>query len=168
MKSAIELTRDELEELSKAYLDCRLSRLEEKELELVLVNCDVSSPLIDTVRDIMGLTSMMAEAERAKRLRRGAMKARLKRWGSVAACAAVVLVSSLFILDEKQIGDVYAHGSEELFVVLDGKVLNDNAASRFADEDMKHNMAKLNEVLTETDVEEEQSMLNLKRLMNVI
>ena len=50
------LTLAELEMLAQAYLDCKLSRLQEKELEYVLMSCGLSSPLIDEVRECMALS----------------------------------------------------------------------------------------------------------------
>lgn len=47
------LNLKELEELCNLYIDCRLSPVEEKELEFVLLNTSLSSPLISDVKKIM-------------------------------------------------------------------------------------------------------------------
>lgn len=55
----------ELEELCRLYLDCKLSVLEEKELEYILLHTSLTSPAIEDVRTLMGaqtLTAMTTEA----------------------------------------------------------------------------------------------------------
>ena len=49
-----ELSIKELEILCNLYLECKLSALEEKELELILSYCPVKTPLIQEVKKIMG------------------------------------------------------------------------------------------------------------------
>lgn len=50
------LTLQETEQLCRLYMDCRLSVLEEAELQYVLSKLPYSSPCIDEVRMLMGLT----------------------------------------------------------------------------------------------------------------
>jgi predicted RecB family nuclease len=52
------LTVDELEELCRLYMDCKLSVLEEKELEYVLSEIPLTSPSIDVVRSLMGIQTL--------------------------------------------------------------------------------------------------------------
>ena len=49
------LTVDELEELCRLYMDCKLSVMEEKELEYVLSHTSMTSPSIIEVRSLMGM-----------------------------------------------------------------------------------------------------------------
>ena len=51
------LTQEETEELCRAYLDCRLSVLEETELRYVLSKLHYKSSLIDEVRMLMQLSA---------------------------------------------------------------------------------------------------------------
>lgn len=53
------LTLQELEQLSHAYVDCHLSRLQERELELVLIRTHISSPVIDEARALMDIAMQM-------------------------------------------------------------------------------------------------------------
>lgn len=50
----IKLTLQETEQLCRLYMDCRLSVLEETELQYVLGKLPYSSPCIDEVRMLMG------------------------------------------------------------------------------------------------------------------
>ncbi len=52
----VKLTLQETEQLCRLYMDCRLTVLEETELQYVLGKLPYSSPCIDEVRILMGLT----------------------------------------------------------------------------------------------------------------
>lgn len=52
----IKLTLQETEQLCRMYMDCKLSVLEETELQYVLGKLPYSSPCIDEVRMLMGLS----------------------------------------------------------------------------------------------------------------
>lgn len=52
------LTVEELNELCHLYMDCRLSVMEEKELEYVLSQTTLTSPSIDEVRSLMGIQTL--------------------------------------------------------------------------------------------------------------
>lgn len=51
----LNLTAEELDELCRLYMDCKLSVLEEKELEYVLSLTSMTSPSINEVRSLMGI-----------------------------------------------------------------------------------------------------------------
>ena len=51
----VKLTFQEIEQLCVLYMDCRLSVLEETELQYVLGKLPYSSPCIDEVRMLMGM-----------------------------------------------------------------------------------------------------------------
>lgn len=55
-KHDIKLTLQETEQLCRMYMDCKLSVLEETELQYVLGKLPYSSPCIDEVRMLMGLS----------------------------------------------------------------------------------------------------------------
>lgn len=52
----IKLTLQETEQLCRLYMDCKLSVLEETELQFILGELPYSSPCIDEVRMLMGLS----------------------------------------------------------------------------------------------------------------
>lgn len=52
----IKLTLQETEQLCRLYMDCKLSVLEETELQYVLGKLPYSSPCIDEVRMLMGMS----------------------------------------------------------------------------------------------------------------
>ena len=121
MKTIESLTLNELEQLAQAYLDCRLTRLEEKELELVLASSPLSSPTIDEAREQMALTSLMA----ASHSRRRVAKRRFIRFGSIAACLAALVIGGTMLIAPTEPQVSY-------YVCINGQELHGEAAKRYA------------------------------------
>lgn len=84
----MDMTIEELDHLCRLYMDCRLSLLEEKELEYILSRSPLTSAATDEVRALMGVQAVTA--------RRAASPAprplRVWRWRAIAAVAASVAV----------------------------------------------------------------------------
>ena len=121
MKTIESLTLNELEQLTQAYLDCRLTRLEEKELELLLASSPLSSPTIDEAREQMALTSLMA----ASHSRRRVAKRRFIRFGSIAACLAAIVIGGTMLIAPTEPQVSY-------YVCINGQELHGEAAKRYA------------------------------------
>ena len=121
MKTIESLTLNELEQLAQAYLDCRLTRLEEKELELLLASSPLSSPTIDEAREQMALTSLMA----ASHSRRRVAKRRFIRFGSIAACLAAIVIGGTMLIAPTEPQVSY-------YVCINGQELHGEAAKRYA------------------------------------
>ena len=121
MKTIESLTLNELEQLTQAYLDCRLTRLEEKELELLLASSPLSSPTIDEAREQMALTSLMA----ASHSRRRVAKRRFIRFGSIAACLAALVIGGTMLIAPTEPQVSY-------YVCINGQELHGEAAKRYA------------------------------------
>lgn len=63
----VKLTLQETEQLCRLYMDCRLTVLEETELQYVLGKIPYSSPCIDEVRLLMGVAIPMTVKESSKK-----------------------------------------------------------------------------------------------------
>lgn len=88
------LTLQETEQLCRLYMECRLSVLEEAELEYILGKLPYSSPVIDDARTLMAVGTMALGGGK----KRGLRMRTVARWVSgVAAAAALVFAVSLFI-----------------------------------------------------------------------
>ncbi|MDE6270223.1 MAG: hypothetical protein K2M12_05135 [Muribaculaceae bacterium] len=120
----------ELEALSQAYLDCRLSRLQEKELELVLMNSDASSPVIDEARETMGIATLMESVKSTPALPRRKIL-RWINWCAAAACLTIVLGSALWFL-RPDLGAAPAADDAQFVVYVDGKRLSPEDAEKMA------------------------------------
>lgn len=121
MKTIESLTLNELEQLAQAYLNCRLTRLEEKELELLLASSPLSSPTINEAREQMALTSLMAESHS----RRCVAKRRFIRFGSIAACLAALIIGGTMLIAPTEPQVSY-------YVCINGQELHGEAAKRYA------------------------------------
>lgn len=80
------MTVQELDELCRLYMDCRLSVLEEKELEYILCHTTLSSPRIDDVRALLNVQLLLVNA--------GEIKPRKKslNWRMISSVAASIAV----------------------------------------------------------------------------
>lgn len=77
------LTLQETEQLCRLYMDCNLSVLEETELQYVLGKVPYSSPCIDEVRMLMGIT-IVPESK--------------KRHGFISIWTAISIAASFIVL----------------------------------------------------------------------
>lgn len=63
----VKLTLQETEQLCRLYMDCRLTVLEETELQYVLGKMPYSSPCIDEVRMLMGVSIPQKDINTSKK-----------------------------------------------------------------------------------------------------
>lgn len=147
-------TKEELEALSRAYLDCRLTRLQEKELELVLLSIGISSPVIDEARETMAVATALespAPRRRAKRF----PAVRWMQWGAAAACFALV---ATFAVRMNHGAPACADSSMAVVVYVDGQRLSGDQAMRKAMETQSSCMAMLERTVSNAQAVKNESM----------
>ena len=150
-----ELTLQELEELSRAYLDCRLSRAEEKELELLLLSTPISTPILREAHNAMGIESLLAAVPAGHRRRH--------RWLlRAAACAAILVASAVMIHLVRQ----PAVGGDYVCVVVDGHELAVDQAARAAAEIQRNSMAMLAEAMQEACADQTASLSTMNEIIH--
>lgn len=103
----VKLTLQETEQLCRLYMDCRLTVLEETELQYVLGKVPYSSPRIDEVRMLMGISLPMNVKESPKR-RLG----RLSRIATlrIAASVTILFASGVALINNSTVNDNYSSG----------------------------------------------------------
>lgn len=134
------LTLQETEQLCRLYMECRLTVLEETELQYVLGKLPYSSPCIDEVRMLMGIAAEPKSNTPAKK-KSGFMRS--KTIIGIAASLALLLVASVALFDHgattTQSGDgfyiAYANGEK---VGREQTVKQVTADMRAADEFLSH------------------------------
>lgn len=84
------ITIEEAEQLCRLYMDCQLSVLEETELEYVLMQSELDSPLLSETRALMGISRSVNLQIKKKRL--------FVTWGWRAAACAVILIGCAALL----------------------------------------------------------------------
>ncbi|GEM_PF-1039595 len=121
------LTLQETEQLCRLYMDCRLTVLEETELQYVLGRLPYSSPCIDEARVLMGLSIPMA-TDRSSKKRQG--KFNRKVAVSVAASVAVLFSVSVGLFNHTAQDSSLANGDVPVFIAAysHGERLNGSEA----------------------------------------
>lgn len=123
-------TRKELEALARAYLDCRLTRVQEKELEIVLSSCDISSPIIDEARETMLATTALEACAPAREKKKSPKPAWI-RWCAAAACIALVAGAAVTLV-RHAVSSPEGLESAPYIVYVDGERLDSEEATAAA------------------------------------
>lgn len=121
---AVNLTTEELDELCRLYLDCKLSVLEEKELEYILCTSSLSS---ESIAEVKALMNVQLLPRRSKVVR----KKRFWNWKyitSVAASITVILSATLYFSELRT--SSLSEGNQNVYIAAYsfGKRLSDNEA----------------------------------------
>ena len=89
-QNAKHITMEEAEQLCRLYMDCQLSVLEETELEYVLMQSELDSPLLRETRALMGISHSVNLQTKKKHL--------FESWGWRAAACAAILIGCVALL----------------------------------------------------------------------
>ena len=89
-QNANHLTLEEAEQLCRLYMDCQLSVLEETELEYVLMQSELDSPLLHETRALMGISRSVNLQAKKKSL--------FVTWGWRAAACVAILIGCVALL----------------------------------------------------------------------
>ena len=143
MNKEYNLSLPELEALAQAYLDCSLSRLEEKELALLLAESDYDSPVLSEARMSMGIEFSMASAEMEK-----------------LAVEPQRTVDSFRRVRRRKILRICSVAAVE--VIVDGQKLSGNMAEVYASEMQAEHMEMMYSMLADAErgMAENMSMMN--------
>ncbi len=138
-KQDINLTLQDTEQLCRLYMECKLSVLEEKELQYVLTKLPYSTPCINETRVLMGVAIPAANKIPAWR--------RFTLWKAAASVAVISAIGlTLFNIQ-------YGHGTDSPAVCIaytNGNILSEEQAILQIEADMKeaeiflHQVAELN------------------------
>ena len=138
-KQDINLTLQDTEQLCRLYMECKLSVLEEKELQYVLTKLPYSTPCMNETRVLMGVALPPANKIPACR--------RFTLWKAAASVAVISAIGlTLFNIQ-------YGHGTDSPAVCIaytNGNILSEEQAILQIEADMKeaeiflHQVAELN------------------------
>lgn len=145
------LTYHEIEQLCHAYLDCQLSKRQEKELELVLLCSDFTSPIIAEVRALMGLSTLMAMTNpKAKVVKKA--KPQIFKYSGIAACIATIALCAGYYFSSTSSTEI----NGDVYVCVDGKVLTGHTAQIVVNNTEHETMNMFRSIIE--DVENEQRL----------
>ncbi len=145
-----QLSKADVEQLCRMYMDCQLSVLEETELQYVLGKIDYTSPLIDETRMLMGISlRIRGRSNRTPKIWR-----RRNLFAGIAASLLIAIV----------IGNVVAHPNlrsenDDVYIAYAGGNRLGNSRSRIQ---VETDMTKAKEFMShmETLQKIEQQKLN--------
>lgn len=161
----LNITTPELDRLCQMYLDCELTVIEEKELELLLTHTDLTSPIIAEVRELMNvqalITPRVTKAPEATIFPRPVR--RPWRWISgVAAAVAAVIAVSVYVTTvtspasatEATYLAVYSHGhrlsGDEARIAAEAAMAKADSLMHYAALAERESMAKAERLISET------------------
>lgn len=165
----VKLTLQETEQLCRLYMDCRLSVLEETELHYVLGKLPYSSPCIDEVRMLMGLTISSRALRNNKKKKHFGF---LRSWQiiSIAASFTILFVCGLALLHDRTTKLPYdsslSNDNIPVYVTAycKGKPLNGNEAITTT----KIAMAKADSLMRVASLTESHYMMKANDIITVI
>ncbi len=168
-----EISIIELEILAKAYLDCDLSRQQEREFELVLLNSRHHSPLLDECRSVMGLQTLLDSGKKSDS-KNGKCKSRPSRLRKLlygtAAAASILLIFTLSVISlntDKGNRDEYISQSKpEVTVFVNGVELGYAEAVSAAETAQEQSIMLMNETIKKSREEECISLRKINELTN--
>ncbi len=149
----VKLTLQETEQLCRLYMDCKLSVLEETELQYVLGKLPYTSPCIDEVRMLMGLT-ISKETDKSSKIKSGFWRSRSAI--SIAASFTILLVIGIALFRNQSLK---GQSPSEIYIAYaGGHKVSQEQAIRQVEADMKTAEEFLNHI--EGLESQEQRMVN--------
>ena len=151
------ITIDEAEQLCRLYMDCQLSVLEETELEYVLMQSELDSPLLRETRALMGLSRSVNLQTKKKRL--------FVAWGWRAAACVAILIGCVALLRNHITTETDAIANKE-GVELSVNTTKDIAKSEATKKESQEIMVKTEERVeieaTQAETQSRPSTLSMK------
>ncbi|MDE6380412.1 MAG: hypothetical protein K2L11_08065 [Muribaculaceae bacterium] len=146
------LSMEETEQLCSLYMECRLSKLEETELEYILGFLPYSSPIIEEARALMSisLSSSMEVKDASPKKRETRRKQMVKR--ITISAASFLLLMSIGIATYqhfRQQSEIYCQ------VFAYGKEVGRDKAMAMAEEEMKR-IDRFFEIMSDAESEQQQ------------
>lgn len=161
MESNETLTLQEIEQLCRAYIDCRLTRLQELELELAIQSFDFTSPLIEEVSTLMSLSLQMADTP-AVVTDKKRISLRFFKYSGIAACIALVAFFAGFLFRNSATDDP----AREVYVCADGKILTGAAAQSVVNETERETMDMFRSIIDDVDRQQRLSQQYINSINN--
>lgn len=148
------LTLQETEQLCHLYMDCKLTVLEETELQYVLGKSSYSSPCIDEVRLLMGLAGSIGIKTSTQR-RTGWSNRRF--WIEIAASVAILFAVGISIFNRRTVND--NHSSGVYIAYANGQKLSSDLSIKQIKSDMEQADKFLNHI-AKLEAEEQEQVEN--------
>lgn len=153
------MTAEEIDRLARLYLECRLSRIQESELEIVLsARPELRSEAISLARGQMAMCTRMEAARQPRRNR----WRRMLRWAGAAAVIAAVATASVWFFRDHSSTSPRDNETMQCYCVayVNGRRLPDKDAKELVQKNIERN-------LHEFDVQLELKEQEISRIVNI-
>lgn len=150
-----QFTVEEVERLCLLYMDCQLSVLEETELEYVLSQTELDSPMIQDIRKLMGISRSVRISGIGKR----SSSQGFIKWGLRAAACLAILVGSVTVLR-----NILATDDAVCIAFVEGHQVSTEQAHNIAEADIARMEQFMQAVATQRAAEEAK----VKQFINTI
>ena len=142
------ITVEEAEQLCRLYIDCQLSVLEETELEYVLMQSGLDSPLISETRTMMGISQSVNLQMSKKHL--------LLTWGwRVTVCVAILIGSIVFLQN-------YTTNETDCIAYVEGTEVSGEKAKVIAEADV----ARMEQFMRTVETQRATEQAKVEQFMN--
>lgn len=155
----VKLTLQETEQLCRLYMDCQLTVLEETELQYVLGKIPYSSPCIDEVRMLMGVSIPMKSKESSKKRFKWFNR---KTAIGIAASVTILLAIGVPLFNSRTVNDNYSSG------VYIAYANGQEVSQEFSVQQVKSDMEQADEFLKHIAELEAQEQEQVENFINQI
>lgn len=156
-QKAKHITMEDAEQLCRLYMDCQLSVLEETELEYVLMQSELDSPLLSETRALMGISRSVNLQAKKKRL--------FVAWGWRAAACVAVLIGCAVLLRNHITTETDAIANKEstgLSVNTTKEITKSEATKKESQEIMVKTEERVEIEATQAETQSRPSTLSMK------
>lgn len=154
----VKLTLQETEQLCRLYMECQLTVLEETELQYVLGKMPYSSPCIDEVRMLMGI-SIPVDSQKSTNRRFGWLNRRVTV--GIAASATILVAIGIALFNNRAVND---NSSGIYIAYANGQKVN----TELSVQQVKYDMEQADEFLNHIAKLEAQEQEQLENFINHI
>lgn len=155
------LSLEEAEKLCRLFMDCRLSALEEAELEFVLLHADFDSPVIRETKEVMAV-SRHVKFKEAGKIRKPPFSRNVSAWTFGTAAAAILMACVAIFRD-------IAYRSPDdptCIAYVAGRQADNETAQKTAEADVAR-MERFMRTVTAQKAAEEAKVDQFKNLTNI-
>ena len=163
MKHPHNITLQEADTLARLYLECKLTHLQETQLEYLLTNIPYDSPAIREVRSLMVPSLLVAQAAHNHSSSRPRLKRKFSFIAGIAASVTLILAASLYWIQPQS---PLPNNGYIVEAYVNGTTLTDKQAEYYAKKTEAQSMAMMLKAKLHSEAIQQQSISNMNKILN--